>query len=139
MLIYDAYIDTGSIKTHIAINVTEHIFLHGVSCNSSSMWQISEAEKDHFRQQLHMKIQKLSEMQQEAETLEKQLDRQSSELNVAQGERDQLQSLLHTLNAEDIRHVSKNFRHRFCLCGTSIYVAEFIVLLSHLYFLENLN
>ncbi|GAA6098348.1 centriolin isoform X4 [Tachysurus ichikawai] len=71
---------------------------------AASQKRISEAEKDHFRQQLHMKIQKLSEMQQEAETLEKQLDRQSSELNVAQGERDQLQSLLHTLNAEDIRH-----------------------------------
>ncbi|XP_060739295.1 centriolin isoform X2 [Tachysurus vachellii] len=71
---------------------------------AASQKRISEAEKDHFRQQLHMKIQKLSEMQQEAETLEKQLDRQSSELNVAQGELEQLQSLLHTLNPEDIRH-----------------------------------
>ncbi|XP_027001490.2 centriolin isoform X2 [Tachysurus fulvidraco] len=70
---------------------------------AASQKRISEAEKDHFRQQLHMKIQNLSEMQQEAETLEKQLDRQSSELNVAQGELDQLQSLLHTLNPEDIR------------------------------------
>ncbi|KAK3514212.1 hypothetical protein QTP70_009471 [Hemibagrus guttatus] len=70
----------------------------------ASQKRISEAEKDHFRQQLQLKIQKLIEMRQEAETLEKQLDRQSSELSVAQEELDQLQSLLHTFNPEDIRH-----------------------------------
>ncbi|XP_058231272.1 centriolin isoform X2 [Hemibagrus wyckioides] len=71
---------------------------------AASQKRISEAEKDHLRQQLQLKIQMLSEMRQEAETLEKQLDRQSSELSVAQAELDQLQSLLHTLNPEDIRH-----------------------------------
>lgn len=54
-----------------------------------------------------MKIQKLCEMRQEAECLEKQLDRQSSDLSDAQGELDHLQGLLHTLKQEDIRHVSK--------------------------------
>lgn len=72
-----------------------------------ALLQISEAEKDNFRQQLHTKIQKLCEMRQEAETLEKQLDRQSSELSDAQGELDQLQNFLHTLKPEDLRHVSK--------------------------------
>ncbi|XP_053530297.1 centriolin isoform X2 [Ictalurus punctatus] len=72
---------------------------------AASQKRISEAEKDHLRQELHMKIQKLYEMRQEAETLEKQLDRQSSELSEAQGELDQLQSLMHTLKPEDLRHV----------------------------------
>lgn len=54
-----------------------------------------------------MKVQKLCEMRQETETLEKHLERQSSELSEAQGDLDQLQSLLHTLNPEDLRHVSK--------------------------------
>lgn len=54
-----------------------------------------------------MKIQKLCEMQQEAEALEKQLDRQTSELSDAQGELDQLQNFLHTLKPEELRHVSK--------------------------------
>lgn len=53
-----------------------------------------------------MKIQKLCEMRQEAEILEKHLDKQSFELSAAQGELDQLQSFLHTLKPEDLRHVS---------------------------------
>ncbi|XP_060762872.1 centriolin isoform X5 [Neoarius graeffei] len=71
---------------------------------AASQKRASETEKDHLRQQLHMKIQKLCEMRQEAETLEKQLDRQSSELSEAQEELDQLQSLLHTLKPEDLRY-----------------------------------
>lgn len=53
-----------------------------------------------------MKIQKLCEMRQEAETLEKHLDKQSSELSEAQGDLDQLRGLLYTLKPEDMRHVS---------------------------------
>ncbi|KAI5088185.1 centriolin isoform X2, partial [Silurus meridionalis] len=77
---------------------------------AASQKRISEAEKDHLRQQLHSKIQKLCEMREEAETLEKHLDRQSSELNQAQGEVDHLQNLLHTLNPEDIRHAHVRFQ-----------------------------
>ncbi|KAF4074479.1 hypothetical protein AMELA_G00239790 [Ameiurus melas] len=73
--------------------------------DAASQKRISEAEKDHLRQELHMRIQKLYEMRQEAETLEKQLDRQSSELKEAQGELDQLLSLLHSLKPEDLKHV----------------------------------
>lgn len=114
-MIYYAYVNTR-LSRHLLQSLLlitfPHMVRHQVNwrhCNPSvcGLLQISEAEKDHLRQELHMKIQKLYEMRQEAETLEKQLDRQSSELSEAQGELDQLQSLMHTLKPEDLRHVSK--------------------------------
>ncbi|MCI4392552.1 hypothetical protein PGIGA_G00147150 [Pangasianodon gigas] len=49
-------------------------------------------------------LEEAASQKREAENLEKQLDRQSSKLSEAQGELDQLQSLLHTLKPEDLRH-----------------------------------
>ncbi|KAG9261917.1 centriolin [Astyanax mexicanus] len=71
---------------------------------AASQKKISEAEKENLRQQLRGKIQRLGELRQEAEVLEKQLDRQGAELGQTQGEQEQLQGLLHTLEPEDPRH-----------------------------------
>ncbi|XP_051980347.1 centriolin-like [Xyrauchen texanus] len=62
--------------------------------------QVCEAENDQLRQ----KLQKLGEMRGEMKTLERQLDRQSSQRNQAQDEMDQWQNLLHSLDPSDPKH-----------------------------------
>ncbi|XP_017546672.1 centriolin isoform X3 [Pygocentrus nattereri] len=71
---------------------------------AASQKRVSEAEKEHLRQQLRGKIQGLGELRKEVDALEKQLERHRAEYGQTQGELEQLQSLLQTLDPEDPRH-----------------------------------
>ncbi|KAL7836778.1 hypothetical protein AOLI_G00280620 [Acnodon oligacanthus] len=72
---------------------------------AASQKRISEAEKEHLRQQLRGKIQGLGELRKEADAIEKQLERHRAEYGQTQGELEQLQNLLQTLDPEDPRHI----------------------------------
>ncbi|XP_039620209.1 centriolin isoform X2 [Polypterus senegalus] len=69
-----------------------------------SQKRISEAEKEHLRQQLHRKIQLLTKLRQEAEDLEHQMERQRAEMTKKQAELDELQKTLNSLDPSDPRH-----------------------------------
>ncbi|XP_056602682.1 centriolin isoform X3 [Triplophysa dalaica] len=69
-----------------------------------SQRRICEAEKDQVRQELQRRIQRLGVLREEMKTLEKQLDRQSTEKIQAQGEMEQMQSILGSLDPNDPRY-----------------------------------
>ncbi|CAB1320239.1 unnamed protein product, partial [Coregonus sp. 'balchen'] len=69
-----------------------------------SQKQVSEAEKEQLRQQLHRRIQQVRQLRDEAEALEGQLEMQRGEMSRAQGELDHLQGLLDTLDPRDPQH-----------------------------------
>ncbi|XP_066510889.1 centriolin-like isoform X2 [Hoplias malabaricus] len=71
---------------------------------ATSQKRMLEAEKEHLSHQLWGKVQRLGELRKEAEALEKQQDKHSTEQDQTQGELERLQSLLHTLEPEDPRH-----------------------------------
>ncbi|XP_045081751.1 centriolin isoform X3 [Coregonus clupeaformis] len=69
-----------------------------------SQKQVSEAEKEQLRQQLHRRIQQVRQLRDDAEALEGQLEMQRGEMSRAQGELDHLQGLLDTLDPRDPQH-----------------------------------
>nr|XP_014346159.1 PREDICTED: centriolin [Latimeria chalumnae] len=67
--------------------------------------KISEAEKEHLRQQLSQKIQLLNRLRQEAKALERQMEKQRAEIAKKQREIDELQRILDSIDPSDPRHV----------------------------------